>query len=142
MSAHSFFLFSQRWLILRRWSECGPNELFSWLPRGQSPSSKPSRGETNCTAQYHQSVIDNAREAERQMPGRPLAIALDTASQTIGIMCDSTLTKTISQKGPEIRTGNTVNDEDFPINAGDEIVITTDDKYKTASNNKFMSASQ
>lgn len=28
--------------------------------------------------EYHQSVIDNAREAERQIPGRPLAIALDT----------------------------------------------------------------
>ncbi len=27
---------------------------------------------------YHQSVIDNAREAERKQPGRPLAIALDT----------------------------------------------------------------
>lgn len=27
---------------------------------------------------YHQSVIDNAREAEKQMPGRPVAIALDT----------------------------------------------------------------
>ena len=27
---------------------------------------------------YHQSVIDNAREAERKVPGRPLAIALDT----------------------------------------------------------------
>lgn len=27
---------------------------------------------------YHQSVIDNGREAEKQMPGRPLAIALDT----------------------------------------------------------------
>lgn len=27
---------------------------------------------------YHQSVIDNTREAERQMPGRPVAIALDT----------------------------------------------------------------
>jgi pyruvate kinase len=28
--------------------------------------------------QYHQSVIDHAKEAERIMPGRPLAIALDT----------------------------------------------------------------
>ena len=28
--------------------------------------------------EYHQSVIDNSREAERLMPGRPLAIALDT----------------------------------------------------------------
>jgi len=46
--------------------------------------------------------------------------------------------QTLSQKGPEIRTGNTVNDEDFPIHAGDEMIITTDDKYKTTSNNKCM----
>ena len=32
---------------------------------------------------YHQSVIDNAREAEKQMPGRPLAIALDTVCSII-----------------------------------------------------------
>ncbi|KAF2402735.1 pyruvate kinase [Trichodelitschia bisporula] len=70
-------------------------------------------------AQYHQSVIDNAKEAERQQPGRPLAIALDT-------------------KGPEIRTGNTVGDEDIPISAGDEINITTDEKYATASDNHNM----
>jgi pyruvate kinase len=30
--------------------------------------------------EYHQSVIDNAREAEKRQPGRPLAIALDTVS--------------------------------------------------------------
>src|SRR4051812_4997765 len=30
--------------------------------------------------QYHQSVIDNARESAKTMPGRPLAIALDTVS--------------------------------------------------------------
>ena len=30
--------------------------------------------------EYHQSVIDNAREAERKKPGRPLAIALDTVN--------------------------------------------------------------
>jgi len=35
-----------------------------------------------------------------------------------------------------------VNDEDFPINAGDEMIITTDEKYKTASNNKCMLVSQ
>lgn len=68
---------------------------------------------------YHQSVIDNAREAERQKPGRPVAIALDT-------------------KGPEIRTGNTKNDEDFPISAGSEINITTDDQYKTSCDDKNM----
>ena len=69
--------------------------------------------------EYHQSVIDNARQAEKDMPGRPVAIALDT-------------------KGPEIRTGNTPGDEDIPISAGTEINITTDDKYATASDNKNM----
>ncbi|KAJ9626987.1 Pyruvate kinase [Taxawa tesnikishii (nom. ined.)] len=69
--------------------------------------------------EYHQSVIDNAREAERTQPGRPVAIALDT-------------------KGPEIRTGNTPNDEDIPISAGSELNITTDEKYATASDDKNM----
>lgn len=69
--------------------------------------------------EYHKSVIDHAREAEKQNPGRPLAIALDT-------------------KGPEIRTGNTVGDKDLPISAGDVINITTDDAYATASDNKNM----
>ncbi|KAK5110300.1 hypothetical protein LTR62_006153 [Meristemomyces frigidus] len=69
--------------------------------------------------EYHQSVIDNAREAEKTQAGRPVAIALDT-------------------KGPEIRTGNTPGDEDIPISAGSEINITTDDKYATASDNKNM----
>lgn len=69
--------------------------------------------------EYHQSVIDNAREAERQLPGRPLAIALDT-------------------KGPEIRTGNTIGDADIPISAGTEINISTDEKYATASDDKNM----
>jgi pyruvate kinase len=51
--------------------------------------------------------------------GRPLAIALDT-------------------KGPEIRTGNTVDDKDFPIAAGTELNITTDEAYATASDDKNM----
>jgi pyruvate kinase len=42
------------------------------------------------------------------------------------------------QKGPEIRTGNTIDDKDFDISAGDELIITTDEKYKTASDNKHM----
>jgi pyruvate kinase len=43
---------------------------------------------------YHQSVIDNAREAAKKSPaGRPIAIALDT-------------------KGPEIRTGLMENEAD------------------------------
>jgi pyruvate kinase len=69
--------------------------------------------------EYHQSVIDNARQAEKEQEGRPVAIALDT-------------------KGPEIRTGNTVGDEDIPISAGTEINITTDDKYATASDAQNM----
>ena len=69
--------------------------------------------------EYHQSVIDNARKAARLQQGRPLAIALDT-------------------KGPEIRTGNTVDDADLPIKEGAEINITTDDKYKAACDDKNM----
>lgn len=69
--------------------------------------------------EYHQSVIDNARAAEKSQDGRPVAIALDT-------------------KGPEIRTGNTPNDEDIPISAGTEINITTDEQYAKASDNKNM----
>ena len=69
--------------------------------------------------EYHQSVIDNARAAEKAQSGRPLAIALDT-------------------KGPEIRTGNTVDDKDFSIKEGAEINITTDEKYRTASDDKNM----
>lgn len=69
--------------------------------------------------QYHQSVIENAREAARVQTGRPLAIALDT-------------------KGPEIRTGNTVGDKDYPIKMGTEINITTDETYASASDDKNM----
>lgn len=69
--------------------------------------------------EYHQSVIDNAREAERTQAGRPLAIALDT-------------------KGPEIRTGNTVGDVDIPIKAGTIINVTTDEQYATACDDKNM----
>lgn len=69
--------------------------------------------------EYHQSVIDHAREAEKEQSGRPLAIALDT-------------------KGPEIRTGQTVGDADIPIAEGAEINITTDEKYKEACDDKNM----
>lgn len=68
---------------------------------------------------YHQSVINHARESAANYPGRPLAIALDT-------------------KGPEIRTGNTPGDTDIPIKAGLELNITTDDKYATASDDKNL----
>ncbi|RAL62961.1 hypothetical protein DID88_004050 [Monilinia fructigena] len=69
--------------------------------------------------EYHQSVIDNAREAEKVQAGRQLAIALDT-------------------KGPEIRTGNTAGDVDIPISAGSEIKHYTDDKYATACDDQNM----
>jgi len=68
---------------------------------------------------YHQSVVDNARQAEKVMEGRPVAIALDT-------------------KGPEIRTGLTVDEKDYPISAGTEINITTDEKYANACDDKNM----
>jgi pyruvate kinase len=68
---------------------------------------------------YHQSVIDNTRAAEKAKPGRQIAIALDT-------------------KGPEIRTGNTKNDEDLPIGADKVLNITTDDKYATACDTDNM----
>jgi pyruvate kinase len=69
--------------------------------------------------EYHQSVIDNARQSAKEYEGRPVAIALDT-------------------KGPEIRTGNTPGDADIPIKAGLELNITTDDKYQTASDDKNL----
>ncbi|KAK3305677.1 pyruvate kinase [Chaetomium strumarium] len=69
--------------------------------------------------EYHQSVIDNAREAERVQKGRQVAIALDT-------------------KGPEIRTGNTKGDVDIPISAGTIMNFTTDEKYATSCDTENM----
>ncbi|KAK5636847.1 hypothetical protein RRF57_012559 [Xylaria bambusicola] len=69
--------------------------------------------------EYHQSVIDNARAAEKAQAGRPVAIALDT-------------------KGPEIRTGNTKGDEDLPLSAGTVLNITTDEQYATACDTENM----
>ena len=59
--------------------------------------------------EYHQSVIDNAREAAKSY-NRPVAIALDT-------------------KGPEIRTGLMKDDADVPIPAGHEFYITTNKDF-------------
>lgn len=59
---------------------------------------------------YHQSVIDNTRKAEASEPGPLLAIALDT-------------------KGPEIRTGVTVDGKDYPMVKGSIVTFTTDEKY-------------
>ncbi|CCA69145.1 probable pyruvate kinase [Serendipita indica DSM 11827] len=70
--------------------------------------------------EYHQSVIDNTRKAIADNPsGRPLAIALDT-------------------KGPEIRTGLMRNDQDIPIKAGHEFIVSTDEKYKECCDDKVM----
>lgn len=69
--------------------------------------------------EYHKSVINNAREAEATQPGRPVAIALDT-------------------KGPEIRTGNTVNDEDIPLSAGTIMNFTTDEAYAKCCDTENM----
>lgn len=68
---------------------------------------------------YHQSVIDNTRAAVKCHAGRPVAIALDT-------------------KGPEIRTGNTTNDEDIPISAGKVMNFTTDESYSTSCDTDNM----
>lgn len=69
--------------------------------------------------EYHQSVIDNARAAEKAQKGRQVAIALDT-------------------KGPEIRTGQTAGDVDIPITAGTVLNITTDDKYDQSCDTENM----
>ncbi|EMR71412.1 Pyruvate kinase [Eutypa lata] len=69
--------------------------------------------------EYHQSVIDNARAAEKSQIGRPVAIALDT-------------------KGPEIRTGNTEGDADLELKAGTVMNFTTDEKYATSCDTKNL----
>ncbi|KAG7665364.1 PYK1 [[Candida] subhashii] len=69
--------------------------------------------------EYHQSVVDNAKKSEQVYKGRPLAIALDT-------------------KGPEIRTGTTVDEKDYPIPPNHEMIFTTDDAYKTKCDDKIM----
>lgn len=59
---------------------------------------------------YFKSVIENCRQVEREAPGRPLALALDT-------------------KGPEMRTGVMLNNEDVKIKAGHEMIVTTDEHF-------------
>ena len=59
---------------------------------------------------YFKSVIENCRQVEREAPGRPLALALDT-------------------KGPEMRTGVMLNNEDVKIKAGHEMIVTTDEYF-------------
>ncbi|CAH7690619.1 pyruvate kinase [Phakopsora pachyrhizi] len=69
--------------------------------------------------EYHQSVIDNARAAEKAEPGRPLAIALDT-------------------KGPEIRTGLMADGADIKISAGHRMKFTVDPAYAEKCDDKYM----
>jgi pyruvate kinase len=66
-----------------------------------------------------ESVIDNARQAEKVQKGRQIAIALDT-------------------KGPEIRTGNTKGDVDIPLAAGTVMNFTTDEQYATSCDTENM----
>jgi pyruvate kinase len=66
-----------------------------------------------------ESVIDNARQAEKVQKGRQIAIALDT-------------------KGPEIRTGNTKDDVDIPIEAGTIMNFTTNEEFKQSCDTKNM----
>lgn len=69
--------------------------------------------------EYHQSVIDNARGSEAHFSGRPIAIALDT-------------------KGPEIRTGTTIDNKDYPVAPGHEMIFSTDEKYAKSCDDKVM----
>jgi len=63
------------------------------------------------TYEYHQSIINNTREASAQFPELAVSIALDT-------------------KGPEIRLGLLKNDQDITLEKGKEITVTTDDSRK------------
>ena len=82
--------------------------------------------------------MDHAKEAERVQPGRPLAVALDTVSGHLDMYTKTIKLIVTSQKGPEIRTGNTVGDADIPISEGTEINITTDEKYAAKCDDKNM----
>lgn len=59
---------------------------------------------------YFKSVVDNVHQVEQEAPGRPIAIALDT-------------------KGPEMRTGVMENGEDQKVEAGHELIVTSDPAY-------------
>lgn len=63
------------------------------------------------TYEFHGKIIKNAREAAKQFPDHPLAIALDT-------------------KGPEIRLGLLTNDQEITLVKGEFITMTTDDSRK------------
>lgn len=59
------------------------------------------------TFEYAKSIIDNTRATFEKLPGRPVAICLDT-------------------KGPEIRTGKLKDDKDIFVEEGKEIILTSD----------------
>lgn len=63
--------------------------------------------------EFHQSIIDNVRKSFDVLPGRPVGIALDT-------------------KGPEIRTGVNKTGDDFFLENGSEVILTTDDAFKNS----------
>lgn len=65
--------------------------------------------------EYHLKLINAIRESEREWEGPPIAIALDT-------------------KGPEKRLGDLEQGEGYLIEIGDEVVLTTDPKYKNCGN--------
>jgi len=69
---------------------------------------------------YHQTVVNNAREAAEKV-GKIVAIALDT-------------------KGPEIRTGNFVDDAEFLLELGKEVVVSVnpDDKNSGTAEKFFV----
>lgn len=68
--------------------------------------------------EYHGSVVANARKSTCK-DGRVVAIALDT-------------------KGPEIRTGQTTDDQEIPIPAGHEMTFSSDEKYMTSGSKEVM----
>ncbi|ORX88383.1 pyruvate kinase [Basidiobolus meristosporus CBS 931.73] len=69
--------------------------------------------------EYHASVISNIRKSMEEMPGRPVAIALDT-------------------KGPEIRTGLMKGDQEVAFEAGHEMTFSTDEQYKEAGSGEVI----
>lgn len=69
--------------------------------------------------EYFLSVVENVRQVEKEAPGRPLAIALDT-------------------KGPEMRTGVMVNNEDQKISMGHEFIVTTDPQYAEKCSAEYL----
>jgi len=69
--------------------------------------------------EFHQSIIDNTRKTFEVLPGRPVAIALDT-------------------KGPEIRTGLNEDDAEINLESGDLVTLTMDDKYKVKSTKELI----